>query len=195
MEAHVWHVKDNEYRAIITVEQHSGYNTEQKTLHTALTESDIDYTWFNQDQVHYACRNMFPDAYGTALNFDEENVQTLEIDFTMEESWVKENCELVVFLQADPSKEVMVAAKVDMADVLLNNEETAMTRAHIAYPNPCTDMIYFKEWINAPFRMKDISGRTVLEGFAENRIDVSVLNQGMYLLELEGFPTQKIIIR
>ena len=39
----VFHLSGNDYRAEITVEQYSGFNGEAKTMHTALTESDIDY--------------------------------------------------------------------------------------------------------------------------------------------------------
>jgi len=195
IDLNVFHLSGNDYRAEITVEQYSGFNGEAKTMHTALTESDIDYSWFNQSQVHFSCRNMFPNASGTPLDFSAETSYSMDIDFSLEDNYVKDNCEFVVFLQADPSKEVMIATKVDLADILLNERITLAPKALMTYPNPVHDNIYLNQLVSAKYEILDLTGKQVQKGFAENRIDVSSLRQGIYFLQVEGFPVQKITIQ
>jgi hypothetical protein len=194
LEVDVVHLSGYNYRAEINVTEHSGFVTEQKTLHTALTESDIDYNWQNQDKVHWTCRNMFPDALGTPMDFSEEPTQNLGIEFSLTEDYVKDNCEFVVFLQADPSKEVMVATKVNMADILILNEEKVHSGSIEVYPNPASDYIYFSRAIDQPFDLIDISGKKVLSGKADHRIAISHLDRGIYFLNIDGSSPRKIII-
>jgi len=193
IDVNVFHLSGNDYRAEISVEELNTYNGEQKTLHTALTESDIEYSWQNQSEIHWACRNMFPDAFGTALDFSEEPIQSFNMDFSLEDDYIKDNCEFVVFIQADPSKEVMVATKVDLEDVLLNASKLVDERIEI-YPNPADDYLYIDKDVNSAYRILDISGKTILEGRTNKKIDVSGLEEGLYFLEMEGQSKQKIII-
>lgn len=193
IDLNVFHLSGNDYRAEITVEQNSGYNAEQKTLHSALTESDIDYAWQNQSQVHWTCRNMFPDAFGTAVDFSEENSQSFNIDFSLEEDYVKDNCEFVVFLQADPSKEVMVATKVDMADVLLNTE--LLEKELDIYPNPSSGFIHFKNADGQNYTLTDLNGKKILAGNTNRSLDIRSLDKGVYLLKIEGQDIKKVILQ
>ena len=119
----------------------------------------------------------------------------MDIDFSLEDNYVKDNCEFVVFLQADPSKEVMIATKVDLADILLNERITLAPKALMTYPNPVHDNIYLNQLVSAKYEILDLTGKQVQKGFAENRIDVSSLRQGIYFLQVEGFPVQKITIQ
>ena len=193
IDVNVFNLAGNDYRAEISIREHSNYIDEEKTLHTAVTETDIDYPWQNQDKVHWTCRNMFPDAKGTKVDFSTNPIQELMIDFSLEDGWVKENCEFVVFLQADPSKEVMVATKVDLADILLNKPVVKDTELQV-YPNPASDMLYLNQQLNSDYHMIDISGRTVLKGHLGNQIDVSELSEGLYLLYIEGKEVIKVTI-
>jgi hypothetical protein len=194
LDVNVFHLSGNDYRAEISVEQHSGYNAEQKTLHTALTESDIDYAWQNQSQVHWACRNMFPDALGTAVDFSEENTQSMNIDFSLEDDYVKENCEFVVFLQADPSKEVMVTTKVDMADIVLKTLSIVEEELDV-FPNPSSDFLHFNKKRNLDYTLLDVRGKTVLTGKTTQSIDIRNLDSGIYFLNIEGQKMKKVIVQ
>ena len=196
LDVNVFHLEGYTYRAEIAVEQLSGYNQEQKTLHTALTESDIDFPWFNQDQVHFACRNMFPDAFGTPLDFNVDAAQNLIIDFNLEEGFVKENCQFVVFLQADPSKEIMAAAKVDLADITLDIPADSSEASLQLFPNPVRDRIYTNQQDEMDYLLRDLTGRVAQTGITTaGSIDISGLNQGIYFLDLGSFPTRRIIVQ
>lgn len=194
LDVNVFHLQGNDYRAEITVEQLNDYISEPKTLHTALTESDIDFEWQNQSQVHFTCRNMFPDAFGTPLDFTEEPAQSLNIDFELENDFVKDNCEFVVFVQADPSKEVMVATKIDMEDVLTSTINTIHETVNV-YPNPASDYLMFTKRINRKFQLLDVTGRIVKTGQTTEKIDVRDLDDGLYYLKIDGIRIKKVIVQ
>ena len=196
VDVNVFHLEGYQYRAEISVQQHSSYNGEQKTLHTALTESDIDFPWFNQDQVHFACHAMFPDAFGTALDFSGTETQSFNIDFNLEEDHVKDNCEFVVFLQADPSKEVMAATKVDLADIVLNTPKNPSASQLQVYPNPVSQRLFIRMADDTGFRITDLTGKTVLDGILfGGSVDVSGLEKGVYFLFAGEQEARRIIIQ
>jgi len=63
------------------------------------------------------------------------------------------------------------------------------------YPNPAKDRLQLKGWEeNARFKIIDVTGKTVDSGILTNykEIDVSSLNEGIYLLNLEK-GTQKVV--
>ena len=119
----------------------------------------------------------------------------MDIDFSLEDGFVKDNCEFVVFLQADPSKEVMVATKVDLADILSNKKITSGEKALMTYPNPAHNVIYMNQLISSDYTIFDLTGKTIQKGFVENKIDISGLNSGFYLLKIDGHPIKKISIQ
>lgn len=193
VDVNVFHLLNNDYRAEVSIQQHSAYNGEQKTVHTALTESDIDFAWQNQSQVHWTCRNMYPDAFGTAVDFSDEETQSMTFDFTLGDDWVKDNCEFVVFLQADPSKEVMVATKVDLEDVILNQDKLGNNTISI-YPNPASGSLYLSRYVEENFELTDLSGKSIRAGKTGNRIDISGISPGFYVLKIADQEIRKIII-
>jgi hypothetical protein len=77
-------------------------------LQVVLTESDLDYGGHTHNQV---MRDMIPDAEGES--FAISNGQTLHFNrsFTVDGELVDENCEIVVFVQSNASKEVLQSAK------------------------------------------------------------------------------------
>ncbi|GEM_PF-5862888 len=98
-------------------------------LRWALCESHIAYNWeTSMDSLHFVEREMFPDAAGVKIwdGTSAPDVGTQfenTINFTIPSGVVKENCELIAFVQNDDTKEVVVAAKVD-----LGNPASSITR-------------------------------------------------------------------
>jgi len=192
LDVHVWNLIDKTYRAEILVSELHDFVTEEKTLHTAITESDISYNWQNQTKVENALRNMYPDAFGTKLDFSEEKEHALMFDFTLGDTWVKDNLEFVVFLQADPSKEVMVATKVSLKDILLNLDDMAGTE-HAVYPNPVQSVLNVRIQSEKTFEIMDITGKKMMQGTTSGRIEVGQLESGMYFILTGDGMTQKFI--
>ena len=192
LDVEITHLGGKNFRAEIRATELYDYILEDLTLHTAVTESDIAYNWQNQTELDHVLRSMYPDAFGTKLDFSEEKEHTLMFDFTLGDTWVKDNLEFVVFLQADPSKEVMVATKVSLKDVLLNLNDMAGTE-HAVYPNPVQTVLNIRLEGEKSFEILDITGKKMLQGITSGRIEVGQLESGMYFIRTgEGIP-QKFI--
>ncbi len=82
-------------------------------LHFVLTESDIYLNAPNGQTVfHEVMRDMLPTSSGELVSLSSPgDTLVRQRDFTLDTSWVLQNCEIVVFIQSDQSKEVLQAAK------------------------------------------------------------------------------------
>ncbi|TET46273.1 Omp28-related outer membrane protein [candidate division TA06 bacterium] len=82
-------------------------------LHFALTESEIYLSAPNGQTVfHEAMRDMLPNANGESINISSPGDTIMRSrDFTLDSTWVLQNCEIVVFVQSDNTKEVLQGAK------------------------------------------------------------------------------------
>jgi PKD repeat protein len=110
--------EDGEYELTVTVEKVGEYDNADLTLRLALTESHIPFNWLGQTEVNFVNRVMLPDHYGT--DFVLEDVgdnEAIELDFTFNNSWDIEECEIVAFIQDDVSKEVLHSAKIMILDL------------------------------------------------------------------------------
>ncbi|MCF8234198.1 MAG: Omp28-related outer membrane protein [Bacteroidales bacterium] len=104
----------NNYKATVDVEKVAGYSGTNLRLHLALTESNIQQSWQGQDHLNFVLRLMVPDQYGTSLDFSGGDTQTVELEFSLDQSWVRENMEVVAFVQDNSTKEVLQATKLDL---------------------------------------------------------------------------------
>jgi len=185
------------YKATIIVEKTYAYTPEWR-LQTALTESNIHYTWqTNQHVLDFVCRGMFPTANGTLLNFTSQTTDTVTVNFTVPDS-VKNNYEFVAFLQFDSTKEVSQTAKIDMSSVL---GITELQGKNISiYPNPATDYIMTLTSGRGMLYIYDITGKLVKSTLIFNPqqvIDISNLSKGVYIVRMstpEKNFTEKLVV-
>jgi hypothetical protein len=91
----------------VTITKVAEYTGTNLRLHMALTESHIPFSWQGLPEVNNAMRLMAPDSYGTALDFSSSNTQIVSLDFTVDESWVTENCEISLFVQDHSDKQIL----------------------------------------------------------------------------------------
>jgi hypothetical protein len=82
-------------------------------LHFVLTESDINLSAPNGQTIfHEVMRDMLPGSSGELVSLSSPGDTLMrERDFSLDSSWVLQNCEIVVFIQSDQTKEVLQAAK------------------------------------------------------------------------------------
>ncbi len=117
------------------VEPYAGSNL---VLHLAVTESHIPYTWYGLPELNHVCRLMVPGANGTPLDFSSSDTLEFDFSFSLDPEWVTENCELVVFLQDNSSKEVLQGTKRDMMDFgNVNDYDASVTQIENMPNNVC----------------------------------------------------------
>jgi hypothetical protein len=74
-------------------------------------------SWQGQDHVNFVSRTMSPDQNGTLLDFSSGDVQDINLNFTMDPSWVADNCELVAFIQNNDDKEILQGTKLTLTNL------------------------------------------------------------------------------
>ncbi|MCP4712661.1 MAG: Omp28-related outer membrane protein [Planctomycetes bacterium] len=82
-------------------------------VHFVITESNIAYTGTNGDPIHHqVMRDMIPDGNGHQLIIAQGETIEMPVDYTIDETWERDNLEMVVFVQNNSTKEVYQAAKI-----------------------------------------------------------------------------------
>ncbi|MEO0004944.1 MAG: Omp28-related outer membrane protein [candidate division WOR-3 bacterium] len=79
-------------------------------LHTVLIESHIYYPWQGMDSLHDVERTMLPNAGGEAITIPAGDSVVRTREFTISSNWVAKNCELVVFVQNNSTREIYQGA-------------------------------------------------------------------------------------
>jgi len=87
-------------------------------LQLAVTESHIPEVWFVLDTVNFVNRLMFPDENGTPIDMITNNSLQVDLNFTLDPSWVTDNCELVAFVQNLDTKEILQGSKVKLTELM-----------------------------------------------------------------------------
>ncbi len=90
---------NQDYSATVTLTKVGDITATDMRLMFFVTESNIPKVWFIMTELDHVNRLMVPDQQGTAVSFTSGDVQTVELNFTLDPSWVVENCEFVVCLQ------------------------------------------------------------------------------------------------
>lgn len=118
------------FEITVTLEKVGTNSSSNLKLHTVVTESDIPKYWQGMDHLDNVCRLMVPNQNGTAVNFTSGNVQTYNLSFWLEEEWIPENCELVIFVQDHSTKEIhqgVIFSLMDFSDPLFDNDAAVKT--------------------------------------------------------------------
>ncbi len=87
------------------------------TVQLALTESEIVFSWQDQDHLNFVERLMAPDHLGTTVDFTDEEQIVVPLTFTMDSEWVPANCEVVAFIQNEDTKEILQGNMVAVPDL------------------------------------------------------------------------------
>jgi thiol-disulfide isomerase/thioredoxin len=76
-------------------------------LQVVVVENHIYYPWQGMDSLHYVERAMLPSASGEAVTIPANDSLIKTRDFTLTSGWVAGNCEIVVFVQNNSTKEIL----------------------------------------------------------------------------------------
>ncbi len=183
-----------DYSVQIDMKQTSDYYPGAKKLYAVVTESNIPKSWQGQSKLDFVARLVLPNANGTSLDFSSQTTQTQTVNFSLDTSWVKDNCKLVVFLQDAGSDEIVQAAKIDLKDVIAVAVENPINLA--IYPNPAKDNLYIRSSQPADYSIINLLGQTLQSGHLTrmmNNLDVSELHAGVYFITVtNGNDIQKV---
>lgn len=86
-------------------------------LHCVVTESHIQQAWQGQTHLNFVTRLMAPDQNGTTINFGTDTQVVVPLQFNMNPAWVANNCEVVIFLQNNTTKEVLQGTKYSFPEL------------------------------------------------------------------------------
>jgi hypothetical protein len=163
------------------------------------TESHIQENWQGMSEVNFVMREMFPNQNGTSMDFSSSTTFTGSFDVEIA-GYVKDNCEMVAFLQDEDTKEILQAAKFDFEDIVGIGEHALRHSINI-YPNPANDMLNIEAEGMTSIRIMNQVGQLVMVRNANASsfvINVSDLETGLYFVEIttqEGTLTEKIMIK
>ncbi|RKY97245.1 MAG: hypothetical protein DRQ13_04905 [Ignavibacteriae bacterium] len=87
-------------------------------LHVALTESHIPFNWQGQTEVSFVERLMMPDELGTMVDLMNNSNISVDLNFSLDPTWVTDECELVAFIQNLNNKEILQGSKVKLLDLM-----------------------------------------------------------------------------
>jgi PKD repeat protein len=87
-----------------------------------VTESNISTSpwppsFLCMNSVNFVDRLMAPNENGTAFSFASGDMQVIQVSFTKDASWVNTNCEVIVFVQDYPTKEIYNGVKVALNSI------------------------------------------------------------------------------
>lgn len=129
-----------EYTVLGTISKLGPAMNQNVVLHIVLTESHIPESWQGQDHLNFVTRLMMPDENGTVVDVAANDYIEVEESFTMDGTWVLDECELVYFLQDTDTKEILQGGKVMVTDLIPVGISDELTENGIAiqniYPNP-----------------------------------------------------------
>jgi hypothetical protein len=128
-----------DYTVALNFENVEPYTGTNLVAHLALSESNLPY---GGDVYNYVTRLLVPDANGTPLDFSTSTTQTVILNFSMNPSWVLENCEFIAFIQDNTTKEILQATKINVLDLapLTTNNAGAVALNAMPVMN-CTEQV------------------------------------------------------
>lgn len=181
-----------------TIEIKNGNSTENLAAFVVLTETDIASPG-NENQF-FVARNVYPDGMGMSLDFSSETSHTFSTTVTIEDNYMIENCEVVVFIENMDTKEIYQGTSM-MAVLLTGVGSIEVADDLQVYPNPANNRVNIKanNEINS-VRVYNHVGQLVYETHGSSNImnlNTEHFNPGMYIFKVQtndGLFVESVII-
>ena len=171
----------------VIINKVANYEGSNLKLHVILTESNIPEIWQGETELDFAERAMFPNGNGTGIDFISGSSQEIEFNIPMDPNWVKENCELVFFIQDEDTKAIVQGDSVLLDNIILSNGDNVVeSRNSYFYPNPAKNELFLYAENFATIEnisISDMLGKKVFEQDEYTEaINIERLPQGVYLI-------------
>ena len=180
-------VSDDDYSLSVTVESLNGTIEETPVLYSILVESKIPFAACGQDTLNFVARESYPGIEGYQLNFSQESTQTFITDIGLEEDYVAENCEVVVFIENMETKEIYQGTSQALLQSTTGTKNIAFQDVNI-YPNPANDFVNINsETPILSVKLCNLTGQMIRQkSFNENSVkfDTSGVDDGLYILQV-----------
>lgn len=108
---------DNNYNVNVVLNKVETDTNTNLRFHAVITESHIQYSWQGQSELNFVNRLMITGLNGQAIDFNTNSTLNIPLTFTANPAWVIGNCELVLFIQNNTSKEVLQATKYSFIEL------------------------------------------------------------------------------
>ena len=183
-----------------TVESLNGNNTENIAAFVVLTESHIAYPACGLDTLHFVARKCYPDKNGTSLDFSDQTNLSFNTVVSLEDSFVEENCEVIVFIQNMDTEEIYQSTSLSLTQTATGLDDNLFSSINI-FPNPAHDKLN----INSKFQVGvvqviDLFGQVIANEQIDSRFyqfNTSSLKPGLYIFLIKtdyGVLSKRIVI-
>ncbi|MGB7062894.1 MAG: dockerin type I repeat-containing protein [Candidatus Zixiibacteriota bacterium] len=105
-------------------------------LRFAITESHKFYQWQWLDSLQFIMRDMLPDHVGVGFWVDQGETYVDSQSFYIDPDWVDRHCELVVFVQSDKGKQVLISNLIPLYQTHVSgdaNGDRAVTVSDVVF--------------------------------------------------------------
>ncbi len=187
-----------DYLVTTTFEILEGTSSENLAAFVVLTETDLPAS--GAENQNFVARMIYPDVNGTPVDFSSQTIQTLSTTITLEDGYVFENCEVVVFIQNMDTKEIYQGTSKMMTD-MVGVEDIETVQEVSVYPNPASEVVNIKSGSEIQhLAVYNQSGQLVYNADASSttyNLSVGSFESGLYLFRVttaEGTTTKRIVI-
>ncbi len=189
-------VGESDVTGSVTIDKVANYTGANLVLHIALTESDIPEIWQGETELDFTERAMFPDGNGTAIDFSGGDTQEVLFNFSFDPTWVKENCEIVFFVQDNDTGKIVQGDSVLVNDLILGiGDNVAEGTPAYFYPNPVkNELMLFANDLSSiqNISITNMLGMKILaQKSYTSPINFERFAQGVYLVSYEENGAQK----
>lgn len=186
IEMEISNVDGTEYNVDATVELVQGVNTENLAYFVVLTETNLESP--GSETQNFVARNVYPDGMGLPVDFSTQTTQSFNTVITLEDEYVFENCEVIVYIQNMDTKEIYQGTSKMMSDIVGIKDKLEISQISV-YPNPATDMINIKSGSNIEkISVLNSTGQIIYENICHAmhyRLNTSSFDSGIYFLRIE----------
>jgi len=115
----------SDYSATVVLTKEADFSNSNMVLRLIIKEKDIYYEWTGWEgetveTVDNVVRAMIPSEAGSPVDLSSQSSQTINLGFTIDPEWDKDNCEIIAYIQDTDTEEVLQAEKLSLQEINYN---------------------------------------------------------------------------